>query len=82
MRISVTAKQLAWLTAAVSRGEFASVADAVRRIIDDRMAEESDDLAWAKLYVEEAFAAVAQRDVITREEHKARTAQRLAALRS
>jgi len=81
MSISLTPQQHAWLTARVTRGEFASVADAVRQLIDDRMAEESDDLTWAKPYVEEALAAVAKGEVITREEHKARKAQRLAALR-
>jgi antitoxin ParD1/3/4 len=80
MTFSLTPQQQAWLTARVTRGDYPSVADAVRQLIDDRIAEEGDDLDWAKPYVDEALAAVANGDVITREEHKARNAKRLAAL--
>ena len=45
------------------------------------MAEEGDDLAWAKPYVDEALAAVDRGEVMTLEEHKARMAARLAALK-
>ena len=37
-----------------------------------RMAEEADDLAWAKPYVDEALADVAAGKVLTRQEHEAR----------
>jgi antitoxin ParD1/3/4 len=40
---------------------------------------EEDDLAWAKPLVNEALADVARGDVITLQEHEARTAARLAA---
>ena len=42
------------------------------------MAEENDDLAWTKPYVDEALAAVERGEVITLEEHKIRNANRLA----
>ncbi len=85
MAISLTPEQQAWLTAHVSRGDFSSIEDAVRQLIDERMAEraaeERDDLAWAKPYVDEALADVADGKVFSRDEHRARNAARLAALK-
>jgi antitoxin ParD1/3/4 len=81
MSISLTPQQEAWLHAHVARGDYPSVADAVRQLIDDRMADEGDDLAWAKPYVDEALAAVSRGEVMSREEYKARNAARLANFR-
>ena len=72
MNITLTPEQQAWLRAHTERGEFASIEDAVRQFIDERIAEERDDLAWAKVYVDEALADVARGDVMTIEEHEAR----------
>jgi antitoxin ParD1/3/4 len=76
MSITLTPEQQAWLRAHVERGDFASIEDAVRQLIDDRIAEiaaeESDDLAWAKPHVDEALADVARGDVMTLDEHEAR----------
>jgi antitoxin ParD1/3/4 len=88
MAISLSPEQQAWLLAHVERGDFASVGEAARQLLDERiaeriaerMAEESDDLAWAKPYVDEARAGVARGSVISREEHSARNAARLAAI--
>jgi antitoxin ParD1/3/4 len=69
----------------VTSGDFASVEDAARQLIDERIAErelENDDMAWARPYVDEALAEVARGEEITLEEHKARNAARLAALRT
>ena len=70
------------------RGDFASVEEAARQLIDDRIAElahdegdEHDDMAWAKPLVDEGLAALERGDFITLEEHRARNAARLAALR-
>jgi antitoxin ParD1/3/4 len=84
MTIALTPEQHAWLQAHVERGEFQSVDQAARQLLDERIAErmaEEDDLAWAKPYVDEALAAVARGDVISREEHKARNSARLDALK-
>jgi antitoxin ParD1/3/4 len=84
MLISLTADQQAWLEARVERGEFASVDEAARQLIDERIAErevEGDDLDWARPYVEEARVAVANGEVIDREEYRARNAARLAAFK-
>ncbi len=82
MVIALTPEQETWLTVHVARGEFPSVGDAVRQLIDERIAEraieEGDDLSWAQPYVNEALDDVAQGRVISREEHRARTIARLA----
>ena len=76
MTISLTPEQQAWLTAHVARGDFPSIEVAVRQLIDERIAErvaeESDDLAWTKPDVDEALAEVAKGNVLTLEEHEAR----------
>ncbi len=85
MTVKLTVEQHAWLEASVARGDFRSVEEAVRQLIDERIAErtceEAVDLAWAKAAVDEALAEVARGDVITLEEHDARTKERLAAMK-
>ena len=82
MTITLTPEQQALLSAYVARGDFSSIEEAALQLIDERIAEraaeEGDDLAWAKPYVDEARAAVARGDVLTLDEHKARNAARLA----
>ncbi len=86
MMITLDPDQEAWLKTRVASGDFASVEAAARQLIDERIAEraleEGDDLEWAKPYVDEALAEVERGEEITLEEHKARNAARLAALRS
>jgi antitoxin ParD1/3/4 len=86
MTITLTPEQKTWLDARVARGDFASIEDAVRQLVDERIAErvveENDDMAWAKPYVDEALAAVERGEVITLEEHKTRNAARLSAMKS
>jgi antitoxin ParD1/3/4 len=70
-----------------SERRFASVEEAARQLIDEALTErafdESDDLAWAKPYVDEALAESGARgEEITLEEHKAHNAAGLAALRT
>lgn len=85
MSISLTPEQQAWLTAQVERGEFRSIDEAARQLIDERIAEriaeENDDLAWAKPYVEEALQALGSGKVLTREEHEARMDALLASMK-
>jgi antitoxin ParD1/3/4 len=85
MTITLTPEQQALLSNYVARGDFSSIEEAARQLIDERIAEraaeESDDLAWAKPFVDEARAAVARGDVLTLDEHKARNAARLAAVK-
>jgi antitoxin ParD1/3/4 len=85
MPISLTPEQQAHLSAYVARGDFASIEEAVSQLIDERIAEraleEGDDLAWAKPYVDEALQDVAQGNVLSLDEHRARNVSRLAALK-
>ena len=81
MNIVLPPAQREWLEAQVARGEFASVEDAVQQMIAERMALETDDLAWAKRYVDEARAAVARGEVFTLDEHEARMTELLKALK-
>ena len=86
MTITLNPEQEAWLETRVAAGDFASVEAAARQLIDERIVEraleEGDDLAWAKPYIDEALAEIARGEEITLEEHKARNAARLAALRT
>ena len=80
MTITLTPEQQAWIEAHVARGEFASVSDAVREMVDARITElallEADDLSWAKPLVNDALAEVAKGDVLTLDEYEARIAAR------
>jgi len=85
MTITLTPEQQARLEAYVARGDFPSIEDAARQLIDERLLEraieEEDDLSWAKPYVDEARAEIARGEGISLEEHKRRIAARLAALK-
>ncbi len=81
--ITLKPEQQEWLAAHVERGDFPSVEEAARQLIDDRITElelEADDLAWAKPYVDEALAAVERGEFVTLEEHRAHMAKLLASL--
>ena len=83
MTISLTPEQQEWLTAHVARGDFASVEEAVRQLLDERMVErtiEDDDLAWVKPHVDEALAEVARGAFLTFEEHETRMDALLASM--
>jgi antitoxin ParD1/3/4 len=83
MTITLTPEQQALLSNYVARGDFSSIEEAARQLIDERIAEraaeEGDDLASAKPYVDEARPAVRCGEVLTLEEHKARNASGLGA---
>ena len=84
MAITLTPDQEAWLQAHVATGDFPSIEEAARQLIDERIVErelEKDDLVWAKPLVEEGVAALERGETISIEEHKARNAARLAALK-
>ena len=84
MTITLRPEQEAWIKAHVATGDFASIEEAARQLIDDRIAElahdASDDMAWAKPYVDEGLAALERGEFITLDEHRARNAERLAAM--
>ncbi len=86
MAITLNPDQEARIKTRVASGDFTSVEEAARQLIDEALAEraldENDDMAWAKPHVDEAEAEIARGEEITLEEHKARNAARLAALRT
>ena len=69
MMITLNPEQEAQLKIRVASGDFASVEEAARQLIDEalveRALEENDDMAWAKPYVDEALAEVARGEEIT-----------------
>ena len=85
MTITLTKEQQAWISAHVAKGEFSSPEAAVRQLVDERIAEialeEQDDLSWALPQVREGLAALERGEVMTIEDHKARNAARLSALK-
>ena len=81
MNIVLPPAQQEWLEVQIAKGEFASVEDAFQQMIAERMTFDADDLAWAKPYVDEAYAAVARGEVMPLEEHRARVAEQLKALK-
>ena len=84
MTITLTPDQERWLLAQVSAGDFSSVEEAVRWLIDERMAwkdrAEIDDMAWVGPLVEEGLLAYEAGDTISYEEHRARNQARLTAM--
>ena len=80
--MKLTTEQEAWLTAHIESGEFASPEDAFARLIDARMADEADDMAWARPHVEEAEAEFTRGEFLTLEEHLAKTEAQFAGLKS
>lgn len=85
MTISLTSEQQARLRAYVARGDFSSVEEAARQLLDERIAEraleDGDNLAWAKVFVDEALHDEARGNVLSHEEYRARAEGRLASLK-
>jgi antitoxin ParD1/3/4 len=85
MIVTLTPKQQAWLAAHVARGDFPTIEDALRQLLDERIAEraaeaEEDDLAWAKTLVDEAIAQIERGEFMALEEHEASIEAHLSAL--
>ena len=74
--LPLTPEHQAWLDAHVAPGDFAPAEEAACQLLGDR-----DDLAWAKVHVDEALASVQRNESLSLEEHRARNAARLAALK-
>ena len=82
MNIKLPPDQQKWLETQVAAGHYASVDEALAVAVADLMAIHSDDLAWAKPYVDQARASVARGDVISGEEYFKRLNAKLGSLRS
>jgi antitoxin ParD1/3/4 len=82
MNIALPPEQQKWLEAQVAAGHFASIDEALAVAVADLMAIQTDDLAWAKPYVEQARASLARGDTLSGDEFFERLDSRLKALRS
>jgi antitoxin ParD1/3/4 len=78
MTITLTPEQQKWLEAEVAAGRIPSVEEAVRLAVDHLlMPVDTDDLSWAKPYLDEARAQVARGEYVTLEEFNAHVEKRL-----
>jgi antitoxin ParD1/3/4 len=82
MNIKLPLEQQKWLEMQVAAGHYASVDEALAVAVADLMAIHSDDLAWAKPFVDKARASVARGDVISGEKYFKRLNAKLESLRS
>ena len=84
MTITLTPEQHKWIAERVTRGEFPSVEDAVRELLDSGIAghnlDEDDDLSWAKADIDEAMSAYERGEYVTHEEYRAQMAKFLKTL--
>jgi antitoxin ParD1/3/4 len=82
MNISLSPEQQRWLEAEIAAGRFNSIDDAVATAIAELMSVQTDDLGWAKPYVEQARASVARGDAISGDDFLRRLDEKLNSLRS
>ncbi len=81
MVVTLTREQEQWLGARVAMGDFPTIEEAARRLLDERIAELGEfadyDFAWARPRVDKAREAVARGEVMTLQEHKSRVSEHL-----
>jgi len=82
MKIELPANQKQWLEAQIAAGHFTSIDEALALAVADMMAVETDDLAWAKPYIDEARASVARGGVIPGDEFLKQLDDKIASLQS
>jgi antitoxin ParD1/3/4 len=81
MTITLTSEQQKWLEAEVAAGRFVSVEEAVRLAVAEFMLPiDTNDLDWAKPYLDEARAEIARGEYVTQEEFKRELAERIKSL--
>jgi antitoxin ParD1/3/4 len=81
MNITLPPEQQKWLKSEVAAGRFHSLDDAIAAAVAELMTIDSDDLAWARPFVEQARASVARGDVVSGDEFFERLQSKLDALR-
>ena len=69
MNVTLPPDQLKWLESQVAAGQFGSIDEALAVAVADLIAIDSDDLAWAKPYVDQARASVARGYVVSGDEY-------------
>lgn len=81
MPISLTPHLEEWIAARVAEGEFDSIEDGVRQLVEERIAERDlgdDDLTWLKPLIDEGLANIERGEIMSAEEFGLRTAEMLA----
>ncbi len=81
MNVTLPPEQQKWLEAQVAAGQFGSIDEALAVAVADLIAIQSDDLAWAKPYVDRARESVARGDTLSGDEYLARLKAKLGVLR-
>jgi len=81
MSITLPREQQEWLEAQVEAGVYASIDEAVARIVAEHMHLDLDDLSWARPLVDEGRAALDRGEGLTLEEHRSQIAAKLEQLR-
>jgi Arc/MetJ-type ribon-helix-helix transcriptional regulator len=69
VNIKLPSEQQKWLEDQVAAGHFRSPEEALALEVADLMAAETDDLAWAKPYVDRARASLARGEVISGDDY-------------
>jgi antitoxin ParD1/3/4 len=69
VNIKLPPEQQKWLEEQVAAGHFVSPDEALALAVADLMAAETNDLAWAKPYVDDARASLARGEAISGEDY-------------
>jgi antitoxin ParD1/3/4 len=81
MSITLPREQQEWLETQVAAGVYASIDEAVARIVAEHMQLDLDDLSWARPLVDEGRSALDRGEGLTLEEHRSQIAAKLEQLR-
>jgi antitoxin ParD1/3/4 len=82
LKIELTPSQAASLQAAVAAGEFPSIEAAIEQGLDQILPLDTDDLSWAKPYVDKARESIAQGRYITLDEFRRNIRETIARLQT
>ena len=82
MNVTLPPDQLKWLELQVAAGQFGSIDEALAVAVADLIAIGSDDLAWAKPYVDQARVSVARGDVVSGDDYLNGLKAKIGSLRS
>lgn len=67
MHITLTPEQVSWLEARIVDGEFASIEDAISRLVAEPIAFDTDEFDWTKPLVDVARKEAAAGKVVSLE---------------
>jgi antitoxin ParD1/3/4 len=70
LKIELTPSQAAILQAAVAAGEFPTIEAALQQALDQILPLDTDDLSWARPYVDKARESIAQGRYVTLDEFR------------